>query len=297
MFVQVPNFLEVGVTTLDAVLEKFDASKAKVRKEIREGFFHEDGTLAISETDLRAWIADRAVDELKVVFELSSVIANSAHIIPARILVQVAEQMSDEARHFDILRGLVPDDLHEAIDVKVKALPAALAADPHWSSLVAAAAQGNPFAALLDINIVHEGYSAAAIEELKEIPFDDIREAYASIGADEEKHHESGRELLLWLIGASQTASDGEHFVKDAHERAAEGGALAWSWPAAGPDTVVDTAHERVAEGTAMSWSWPAAATPASVMETAHERAVEGGALAWSWPSQAKPDAGGHAGA
>lgn len=42
-----PIFLEVSVTTLDAVLEKFDASKAKVRKEIREGFFREDGTLSI----------------------------------------------------------------------------------------------------------------------------------------------------------------------------------------------------------------------------------------------------------
>ena len=38
-----------------------------VRKEIREGFFHPDGSLAISETELRSWIGDRAVDELKVV--------------------------------------------------------------------------------------------------------------------------------------------------------------------------------------------------------------------------------------
>jgi hypothetical protein len=33
------------LTTLDAVLEKFDASKLKVRAEIREVFFREDPSL------------------------------------------------------------------------------------------------------------------------------------------------------------------------------------------------------------------------------------------------------------
>lgn len=246
------------MTTLESVLEKFDASKAKVRKEIREGFFNTDGTLSISETELRTWIADRAVDELRVVFELSSVIAKSAHVIPGHILVQVTEQMSDEARHFEILRALVPAELHETIDAKVKALPGQLATDSHWLSLMAAASDGNPFAALLDINIVHEGYSAAAIEELSNIPFDDIRDAYAGIGADEEKHHESGRELLTWFIGASEDADS--DLLRNAHRRASEGGAMSWSWPAT-PASVVGTAHERAVEGGAMSWSWP---TPAA---------------------------------
>lgn len=240
---------------------------------------------ASSEAELRDWIADRAVDELKVVFQLSAVIANSAHIIPAHILVQVAEQMSDEARHFDILRMLVPENLHEAIDAKVQELPAALASDPHWASLMSAVMQGNPYAALLDINIVHEGYSAAAIEELKEIPFDDIREAYAGIGADEEKHHETGRELLLWLTGASQNAPTGAQMFTDAADRAGDGGALRWSWPAASTTTVIDGAHERADGGGAMKWSWPAPSAQ-EVIATAPDRAVEGGAMSWSWPSQ-----------
>jgi hypothetical protein len=171
------------VVALDTVLEKFDASKEKVRKEIREGFFHADGSLRISEAELRAWIADRAVDELKVVLQLSRVLSESAHLIPAGMLVRVAEQMSDEARHFDILRSLVPHELQGDVDAKAADLPRVLAADAHWTALKAAVGQGNPYAALLDINIVHEGYSAAAIEELKGIPFDDIRTAYAGIGA------------------------------------------------------------------------------------------------------------------
>src|SRR5439155_8883702 len=129
------------------------------------------------------------------------------------------------ARHFDILRGLVPPELHHTIDTKVAGLPASLAADAHWVALLDAVEQGNPYAALLDINIVHEGYSAAAIEELKEIPFADIREAYAGIGVDEEKHHESGRNLLLWLVGASQAEAATSRVVAGAHQRAAGGAA------------------------------------------------------------------------
>lgn len=62
------------MVALDTALEKFDASKEKVRKEIREGFFGEDGELRISEAELRAWVADRAVDELKVVLDRKSVV-------------------------------------------------------------------------------------------------------------------------------------------------------------------------------------------------------------------------------
>ncbi|MBV9010586.1 MAG: hypothetical protein JO272_00820 [Pseudonocardiales bacterium] len=171
------------MVALDTVLEKFDASKEKVRKEIREGFFNPNGSLRISEAELRAWIADRAVDELKVVLQLSHVLSASAQIIPAHILVRVAEQMSDEARHFDILRSLVPQERQSDIDAKAAALPEILAADARWKALKAAVDQGNPYAALLDINIVHEGYSAAAIEELEDIPFDDIRPDSASSGA------------------------------------------------------------------------------------------------------------------
>jgi hypothetical protein len=249
------------VGTLAAVLTRFDESKAKVRKEIREGMFHDDGTLRLSEAELRAWIADRAVDELKVVLQLSTVIARAGHLIPGHILVQVTEQVSDEARHFDILRALVPDDMHQAIDEKVAALPAALAADKHWAGLLAAVDAGNPFAALLDVNIVHEGYSAAAIEELVKLPFEDITLAYASIGADEEKHHESGRDLLVWLAGASQLDAGTGQVVTDAYTRATGGAAMSWSWPTAEVGGVVDTAHERAGTGTAMSWSWPAPAT------------------------------------
>lgn len=289
------------MVALDAMLEKFDASKAAVQKEIREGFFHEDGTLRISETELRAWIADRAVDELKVVLQLSHVVSKCAQVIPAPILMRVTEQMADEARHFNILRSLVPEELHATIDAKVDELPRALAADRHWAALSAAVEQGNPYAALLDINIVHEGYSAAAIEELKEIPFEDIRTAYREIGADEDKHHESGRDLLLWLTEASEdeapavsvhVATDvADRVVVDAHERAVEGGALNWSWPKTSPAEIVEHAHERVTEGAALSWSWPAA-SPTDIVEHAHVRAVEGAALSWSWPAASPTDPG-----
>jgi hypothetical protein len=245
------------VVVLDTVLEKFDASKEKVRKEIRESFFHSDGSLRISEAELRAWIADRAVDELKVVLQLSHVLSACAQVIPAHILVRVAEQMSDEARHFDILRSLVPQELQSDIDAKAAKLPEALATDAHWKALKAAVDRGNPYAALLDINIVHEGYSAAAIDELKDIPFDDIRVAYAGIGADEERHHESGRELLLWLIGASEGQEAAAGVIGAAHERAVEGSALSWQWPNQAAAEIVATAHERAVEGGALSWSWP----------------------------------------
>lgn len=225
------------MVALDTALEMFDASKKKVRKEIRQGFFGADGNLRISETALRAWIADRAVDELKVVLQLSYVLSKGAHLLPDHILSKVTEQVADEARHYEILRSLVTDDLHEVIDAKVADLPDTLAADEHWKALREAVGEGNPFAALLDINIVHEGYSAAAIEELKDIPFDDIRTAYAEIGADEDKHHKSGRDLLLWLTGAAEShESDGRadvvtQMVGNVHERAGEGGAMSWSWP------------------------------------------------------------------
>lgn len=225
------------MVALDTVLERFDASKEKVRKEIREGFFGADGKLRIDEAELRAWLADRAVDELKVVVQLSHVLSKGAHLLPPHMLVTVTEQVADEARHYEILRSLVTDDLREDIDVKVADLPNALAANEHWMSLQEAVELGNPFAALLDINIVHEGYSAAAIEELKDIPFDDIRTAYAEIGADEDKHHESGRDLLLWLTQEAESHSTRVHadvaaqVVGNAHERAVEGGAMSWSWP------------------------------------------------------------------
>lgn len=248
------------MATMNVVLERFDASKAKVRKEIREGFFHSDGSLRISEADVRTWIADRAVDELKVVFQLCAVLAKSAHLIPAHLLVQVTEQLSDEARHFDILRSLVPAELHSTIDAKVAALPAMLAAEEHWSSLMAAVEVGNPFAALLDINVVHEGYSAAAIEELTNIPFEDIQEAYSAIGADEEKHHESGRELLEWLARASESSGETGSLLDSVTDRAVDGAAMSWSWPSQQPPQLIEHAHERAVEGGAMSWSWPAAA-------------------------------------
>lgn len=218
---------------LDTALAKFDASKEKVRKEIREGFFEADGELRISEAELRAWVADRAVDELKIVLQLSHVLSKGAHLLPAHILTRLTEQIADEARHHEILRSLMTEDLHEVIDAKVTGLPGALAADEHWKELRDAVDQGNPFAALIDINIVHDGYSAAAIEELKDIPFDDIRTAYAEIGVDEEKHHQSGRDLLLWLTGAVQSYQTDitTKVVGNAHERAVDGGAMSWSWP------------------------------------------------------------------
>jgi hypothetical protein len=246
---------------LDTVLEKFNASKDAVRWEIRQGFFNEDGSFAVSESQLRAWLADRAVDELKVVAQLAHIVAGSAHVIPAPILGQLAAQMADETRHYEILRALVPAGQRGALDAKVAGLADRLAADPHWSRLQAAASAGNPYAALLDINIVHEGYSAAAIEELAAVPFEDVRAAYAEIGADEERHHETGRDLLAWLLDASQGAAfggDAQEVLADAHERAAVGGSMDWSWPAITARDVVETAHERAAGGS-MNWSWPAA--------------------------------------
>lgn len=244
------------MATIDIALEKFDTSKDKVRREIREGFFHPDGTLRVTESELRAWIGDRAVDELKLVLQLSAVIAKAGHLLPARILAQVTDQIADEARHFSILRGLVPVELQPQIDQKVGELPAVLAEEPGWQQLLAAVEAGNPFGALLDVNIVHEGYSAAAIEELAGVPFDDVRMAYAEIGADEERHHETGRELLVWLAGADEHVGTAAATLEQAQDRAGEGAAMSWSWPAA---SAVADAHERATSGSAMSWSWPAA--------------------------------------
>lgn len=218
------------MATAETALEKFDESKAKVRREIRDGFFAEDGTLKVTDREVRQWIGDRAVDELKVVLQLSAILARSAHQIPSHILVKVTEQIADESRHFDALRRLVPEDLQPTIDDKVAALPGVLASDEHWMTLLAATDAGNPFSAMLDINIVHEGYSAAAIGELAQLPYDDIRSTYESIGADEEKHHESGRELLLWLTGAENDAASSD-VIRHAHERADSGTSMAWSWP------------------------------------------------------------------
>jgi hypothetical protein len=223
---------------MQAVLDRFDASKESVRQEIRAGFFHADGSLRISETEVRTWIAARAVDELKLVLQLSTVIARAGHLIPAFILAQITEQISDEARHYDILSGLVPSELRPVIAGLVAELPASLAANAHWASLLDGVDSGNPYAALVDINIVHEGYSAAAIEELAAIPFDDIRLAYAAIGADEEKHHASGRELLEWLNSAAETGTN----------RPVEGSVT---------DAIVARAHTRARGGRSMSWSWP----------------------------------------
>jgi hypothetical protein len=248
------------MSNLETVLEKFDASKAAVRREIRQGFFDADGGFAVSEAELRAWLSDRAVDELKVVAQLAQIVAVSVHVLPSPILGQLAAQMSDEAHHYEILRALVPAGQHEALDAKVGKLTEALESDGHWSRLRDAAAAGNPYAALIDINIVHEGYSAAAIEELASVPFEDVRAAYAEIGADEARHHETGRDLLVWLLDASQSTAFGSNAhqqLADAHERAATGGAMDWSWPAASVQNVVDGAHER-AVGGAMDWSWPA---------------------------------------
>lgn len=245
---------------LEAVLEKFDASKDAVRQEIRQGFFDTAGSFIVPEPALRAWLADRAVDELKVVAQLANIVAVSAHVIPAPILGQLAAQMADEAHHYEILRTLVPAEQLDVLDAKVARLPEILEADPHWVSLRAAAAAGNPYAALLDINIVHEGFSAAAIEELGAVPFEDVRAAYAEIGADEARHHETGRDLLVWLLDASQSAAFGgdvQGLLRDAHDRAASGGSMDWSWPAVTAQEVIEGAHHR-AVGGAMGWSWPA---------------------------------------
>jgi hypothetical protein len=218
------------LTAIDHALGKFDESKAKVRREIRDGFFREDGTMRISDRELRQWIGERAVDELKVVLQLSTILVHAAHLIPSNILVRVSEQIADESRHFDALRKLVPDDLQSAVDEKVAELPAKLASDEHWVTLLAATDAGNPFSALLDINIVHEGYSAAAIEELVKLPYDDVRATYEAISADEERHHEAGRELLLWLTGAAHDTASSE-VIASAHQRADGGASMGWSWP------------------------------------------------------------------
>ncbi len=244
------------MVTIDIALERFDISKDKVRREIREGFFHPDGSLRVSESELRSWIGDRAVDELKLVLQLSAVLAKAGHLLPAHILAQVTGQIADEARHFVILRGLVPADFQPQIDQKVGELPAVLAEDLGWQELLAAVEAGNPFGALLDVNIVHEGYSAAAIAELASVPFDDIRLAYAEIGADEERHHETGRELLIWLAGADEHAETVAATMEQTPDRAGEGTAMSWSWPAA---SAMADAHGRATSGSAMSWSWPAA--------------------------------------
>src|SRR4051812_19972973 len=112
------------MSSMQAVLDRFDASKEKVRQEIREGFFHTDGTLRINEGELRAWIAERAVDELKLVVQLSTIVARAGHLIPPAILAQVTEQIADEARHYEILGGLVPRDLQHLITDRVADLQA-----------------------------------------------------------------------------------------------------------------------------------------------------------------------------
>src|SRR2546423_12230684 len=168
------------MATIDIALEKFDTSKDKVRREIREGFFHPDGSLRVAENELRAWIGDRAVDELKLVLQLSAVVAKAGQLLPAHILAQVTDQIADEARHFAILRGLVPAEAQSQIDQKVHELPSVLADDIGWRPHLTAIEVGYPFAAPLDGNIVHAGYSAAASEEVAGVPFAVIRPAAAA---------------------------------------------------------------------------------------------------------------------
>lgn len=275
-----------------ALLDRFDAAKAEVKAEIRQGFFNEDGSLKLTDQELWCWIGDRAVDELRVVSQLSSIVARSAGLLPANVIGQIAEQMADEAKHYEILRAIVPEEFQGRIDQAVAELPSVVEADAHWQLLVAAAEAGDPFRALLDINIVHEGFSAAAIEELLDVPVPAVREAYRIIGADEEKHHEMGRDLIETLAAGVPPA-----MLHDVTERA--GGSMQWSWPATAKvvgDTnenptgtmqwswpspgLLETAHER-AVGDSMQWSWPA---PSEVVETAHERA-SGGSMQWSWPA------------
>lgn len=213
-----------------AGLTKFDESREKVRKEIREGFFDADRNFIMDETDFRKWIADRAVDELKLVVQLSGILNECAHVLPPDLVPTLARQMADESKHYTILGGLVPESLRPYLEERIAAVPTDLAEDDHWQQMLTAAKDGNPYSALIDINIVHEGYSAAAIEELTDVPFEDVREAYREIGADEERHYESGQDLLLWLTGVGGDKGAAE-VIEKAHERADGGTSMAWGWP------------------------------------------------------------------
>ncbi len=214
-----------------ASMSKFDESREQVRKEIFEGFFDEHSNFVLEEQEFRRWLADRAVDELKLVVQLSSILSASAHLLPSELIPILTRQMADESRHYTILGALVPRELQDYMSERVEALPESLARDEHWQLMLKAAREGNPYSAILDINIVHEGYSAAAIEALSNVPLEDVRAAYREIGADEERHYQSGQDLLTLLtdIGGAEAAQ--VQVLDNAHERAGQGTSMFWSWP------------------------------------------------------------------
>jgi hypothetical protein len=243
----------------DEILAEFDRTKEKVKAEIRHGFFNDHGALRLTETEVYRWISDRAVDEYRLVYQLSYFVQRAGHCFPPRILNGIVDQLRDEAEHYLMLSDLLPEEIRRELESRMSTFDAAMAADAHWTEMREQIDQGDAYDALLEINIVHEGFSAAAIEVLTDLPMPAIAMAYRKIGEDEQRHHEEGRDLLDWLVANSSAGSRQLERTRTAHLRA-EGGAMAWSWPA--PRT--KDFHLRAVDGGAMAWSWPRPAEKAS---------------------------------
>jgi hypothetical protein len=265
---------------------RFDASKARVRREIREGFFDAEGRLRMSEEEVFHWVGERALDELKIVLELSYILSRAGHQLAIGHVGDIAEQIRDESTHYRILHDILPPDVQRQISVRAESMRDDLERDGEWLRLRAMIDSGDAYAALLDINVVHEGYSAAAIEVLAALPIASVRQAYETIGEDEARHHANGRGLYAWLLAREGRGAEIPAQLSAAHERVGRA-SMAWSWPRSASDSVIEQAHER-SQRTSMAWSWPRNAAGA-VMEHAHDRS-RGTSMSWSWPRQAGAD-------
>ena len=252
----------------DSHLERFDVSKATVASEIRDGFFRPDGSLRMTEREILAWVSDRAIDEYKVASQLAYVLHSDGHRMPIKFTQKLAEQIADELRHLQILRGVLPEDLQASVDRRILEFPDLLSKDEHWQQMRDLLDRGDFHLVLLEINIVHEGYSAAAIDVLRTLPIPSIANAYDEIGRDEAKHHRDGREFLEWLLEqGGKVGTITERVSSDG------GGSMAWSWPV-NPETEESVTAARGS----MAWSWPV--NP----ETEESVTAARGSMAWSWP-------------
>jgi len=237
----------------ESLLARFDAAKESVRSEIREFLFNSDGSLKISDDELWSWIAARAVDEMKLVAQLSQLIGLGAHLMPPRLIAELLEQVGDETRHYEQLRQIIPLAHVPELDEAVMRIPRDLAADKHWQLMVGSARKGDPFTALIDINIVHEGFSAAAIEELQSIPNPTISAVYVQIGADEDRHHQAGRRMLEELLRLSGSVvgspdASGTQDVPHVRWSQLQGESIL---------SVTEGAHKRQRGRSTSQWSWP----------------------------------------
>jgi len=177
-----------------------------VRHKTHDYFFDDAGNIKLTEKAIFEWLADRAIDEYKVGYQVGYLLNQCGHLMEPWLVGALGKQVEDESRHYRLLCNILPQSLQTQVRYRMSSFPTLISKDARWRTMVPVITNRDYVASLFELSLVFEGFASAALQVVASLPIRKIQRVYQVILRDEQAHFGVGKKFVLRTCQTSESA-------------------------------------------------------------------------------------------